>query len=151
MFASCLRPCCFLVCVLLRSYLCFCFRSCLCSYSCLVFFSILCKKNQILLQTNSVTNSVWGQFGLLEEFWGFSRPLNFSFVCLTIERIAQLPIKFGSVKLIEWRAVYYHKQILKRKHYKKEVAESLKKKERKKESGCYWVISLFLYFFYWVC
>jgi len=53
-------------------YLRSCSRSCLCSCSC--FFQILCQKFYL----NSVSNYVWGQFGLLEEFrgLGFSRLLN---------------------------------------------------------------------------
>jgi len=34
---------------------------------------------------------------------------------LTIERIAQLPIEFGPVELIEWKTIYYPRRILKKK------------------------------------
>ena len=83
-FGSCYRfyPIQFLffsLCKFSQVHVLFCYlRSCLClvvfllcSCSCSCFFQILCKKKFKLLQTNSVTNSVWGKFGLLEEFWGF--------------------------------------------------------------------------------
>jgi len=46
---------------------------------------------------------------------------------LTIERIAQLPIEFGPVELIEAKIVYYPRGTLKKKAKKKKNAESLKK------------------------
>ena len=49
---------------------------------------------------NSVSNSLWGQFGLREQFrgLGFSRLLNFLFAYLPIK---QLSIEFGPVELVD--------------------------------------------------
>ena len=46
---------------------------------------------------------------------------------MTIERIAQLPIEFGPVELIEAKIVYYPRGTLKKKAKKKKNAKSLKK------------------------
>ena len=81
-FVICLR---FVFCC----YLCSCSCSCLCLVaflfallfvflfsflfllrSCSFFFQILCQKFYLNYVSNSVANYVWGQFGLLEEFWG---------------------------------------------------------------------------------
>ena len=71
LFVICLRfVFCLVICVLF-------FRSCSCSCSC--FFHILCQFFFCLNSvSNSVTDSVWEQFGLLEEFrgLGFCRLLN---------------------------------------------------------------------------
>ena len=71
-FCSCSCSCLRLVVILFAS----CLRFCLCScfHSCSCFFQIMCQK----ICLNFVSNYVWGQFGLLEEFrgLGFSRLLN---------------------------------------------------------------------------